>query len=294
MNVNEIIRALAKQNPCVLSRLEGDMRRDADPTRQRRAVLLVAASLAAAWTTSGCLSGPLSEGNAAQPHLERKVFAISCEDGRRYAAKTLKARSYRITGVERSGADTTVEGRNDTDRVTSRLTVTCGADGVTVQPSGSSQWIIDGLRFGFYQIADAGDRVWPPPQGPVVKMELYRGPEAKIEFPTDLEPLGVVAVRVRVLNAGERAMRIDPRRVRATTEAGAPAVPLAGAEAERKLASVDPDIKSKLLKPSKLKQGESVTGFVFFPAGNYTGGALALIDDQTGEADDYDVNFASS
>ena len=270
------------------------MRRNADPTGQPRTVFLVASSLAAALASSGCLSGPLSEGNAAQPHLERKVFNISCEDGRRYAAKTLKARSYRITGVDRSGSDTTVEGRNDTDKVTSRVTVTCGTDGVTVTPSGSNQWVVDGLRFGFYQIADVGDRVWPPSTGPVVKMELYRGPEAKIEFPSELEPLGLVAVRVRVVNAGERALRIDPRRVRAVTEAGAPAAALPSADAERKLAGIDPDIKSKLLKATKLKQGESVTGFVFFPAGNYTGGALALIDDQTGEADDYDVNFAGS
>jgi hypothetical protein len=253
-----------------------------------------AAAVLAAVASSGCLTGPLSEGNAAQPHLERKVFNISCEDGRRYGAKTLKARNYRITSVERSGSDTTIEGRNDTDRVTSRLTVTCGAGGVTVSPSGSSQWIIDGLRFGFYQIADMGDRVWPPPTGPVVKMVLYRGPEAKIEFPTELEPLGVVAVWVRVLNAGERTLSVDPQRLRAIGEGGQPVLPLAPADAERRLSAADPDIKSKLLRPTKLKHGESVTGFVFFPVGAYTGGSLALIDDQTGEADDYDVNFEAS
>ena len=71
------------------------MRRNADPTGRPRTVFLVASSLAAALASSGCLSGPLSEGNAAQPHLERKVFNISCEDGRRYAAKTLKV-GFRI------------------------------------------------------------------------------------------------------------------------------------------------------------------------------------------------------
>ena len=39
---------------------------------------------------------------------------------------------------------------------------------------------------------------------------------------------------------------------------------------------------------------ERLVYFVFFPVGAYTGGSLALIDDQTGEADDYDVNFAIS
>jgi hypothetical protein len=129
--------------------------------------------------------------------------------------------------------------------------VTCGADGVTVSPSGSGQWVNDGLRFGFYQIADRGDRVWPPPKGPVVKMVLYRGQEAKIEFPTELEPLGVVAVWVRVLNAGERTLSVDPQRLRAIGEGGQPVLPMAPADAERRLSAADPDIKSKL-RPMKL------------------------------------------
>jgi hypothetical protein len=255
--------------------------------------LSAAAGLAAA-AASGCLTGPLSEGNAARPQLESKVFNISCEDGRRYAAKALKARSYRITSVERSGSDTTIEGRNDAERVTSSLTVTCGANGVTVSPSGGGRWVTDGLRFGFYQIADMGDRIWPPPTGPIVKMVLYQGPEAKIEFPTELEPLGVIGVWVSVLNAGERTLTVDPGRLRAVGETGRPVPPISQAEAERKLSAADPDIKSKLLKPTKLSHGQGATGFVFFPTGAYTGGSLALIDDQTGEADDYDVNFEAS
>jgi len=258
----------------------------------RVAAMLLA--LGSAVAAGGCLSGPLSEGNAAKPNLDTKVYPISCEDGRRYAAKTFKARNYRITSVERSGNETTVSARNDAENVSARLTVTCGGDGVTVRPSGGGQWTMDGLRFGFYQVADAGDRIWPPPKGPVVKMELYRGPESLIEFPSDLDSIGVVAVRVRVINAGERTMRIDPRRVHATGDGGAEASPLAPADAERKLAGIDPEAKSKLLQPTKLKQGESIVGFVFFPPGDYTGGSLALIDDQTGEADDYDVSFASS
>lgn len=253
-----------------------------------------AAGLAAALLSGGCLSGPLAGGNAAQPNLASKVFAISCDDARRYAAKTLKARSYRITDVTRSGAQTTVTGRNETDKATSGLTVTCQGDGVTVQTQGHSQWVRDGLRFGFYQIAETADRVWPPPTGPVVTMDLFQGPEAKIEFPAELEPLGVVAVRVEVLNAGERTLRIDPLRVQAVSESGSKAPPLPGADAARRLAGSDPGVDAKLLRPAKLHRGESVVGFVFFPAGAYSGGSLALIDDQTGEADDYDVAFTGS
>ena len=122
------------------------MRRNADPTGRPRTVFLVASSLAAALASSGCLSGPLSEGNAAQPHLERKVFNISCDDGRRYAAKALKARSYRITGVERNGNDTVVEGRNDAEKLSSRLTVTCAGDGVTPPPVTTCSFVPRVLR----------------------------------------------------------------------------------------------------------------------------------------------------
>jgi hypothetical protein len=269
------------------------MRRNADRAPGLRVAAMTLA-LGSPLIVAGCLSGPLSPGNAANPKLDEKVYPISCEEGRRYAAKTFKARNYRITSVGRSGDETTVDARNDTEKVTARLTVTCGAAGVMVRPSGAGQWTTDGLRFGFYQVAEAGDRIWPPPKGPVVKMELYRGPESIIEFPSDLDSVGVVAVRVRIINAGERTMRIDPRRVHATSDGGAQASALAAADAQRRLAGIDPDIESKLLQPIKLKQGETTIGFVFFPTGDYTGGSLALIDDQTGEADDYDVSFASS
>jgi hypothetical protein len=259
-------------------------RRDALPSALFSAVLALAGG--------GCMTGPLSPGNAAQPHLELKVYPISCEDGRRYAAKTLKNRGYRITKVSRDGATTVVDGENKAERFSSTVSVTCGAGGVTMTPYGSTMWVVDGLRFSYHQIAETGDKVWPLPTGPVVKMEFYAGEEAKIEFPTAIEPLGVVAVRVQVLNAGDRTLRVDPRHMKVVTETGAVSGSIA--DGEKKLAGSDPDIKSKVLKTAKLKKGESVTGFVFFPVGTYTGGSIALIDDQTGEADDFDVTFGSS
>jgi hypothetical protein len=283
--------ALAKPNTSVLSGASPMMRRNTDLKRAERALggaLLVAAAL-----SGGCLTGPLSEGNAANPHLEAKVYPIKCDDGRRYAAKTLKARNYRITDVSRSGAETVVSGRNDSDRVSSSITVDCQGDGVMVRPQGGSQWVVDGLRFGYYQIVQSAEQIWPPPTGPVVQMDLFRGPEAKIEFPTEIEPLGVVAVRVKILNAGERTLTVDPRRVRAVNESGAQALPIVGADAERKLGGADPEINTKLLKATTLRHGESTVGFVFFPVASYSGGSLALVDEKTGEADDYDVNFAT-
>jgi hypothetical protein len=263
-----------------------------DTKRARGRASLGAAAVCVAVLSSGCLAGPLSEGNAAHPHLDTKVYPISCEQGRRYAAETLKARNYRITGVSREGSQTVVSG--ETEKVSSSITVECQAGGVTAHASGGGRWVTDGLRFGFYQLAEAGDRIWPPPTGPVVKMDLWKGPEAKIEFPVELEPLGLIAVQVLVINAGDRVLRIDPRRIHVEGENGAPVAPLSAAEAERKLGGVDPELKSKLLQPTQLKPGDKTVGFVFFPTGAYTSGSLALIDQKTGEADDYAVNFPGS
>jgi hypothetical protein len=79
----------------------------------------------------------------------------------------------------------------------------------------------------------------------------------------------------------------------ATTASGTQARPLAPADAQKKLGASDPEIAKKLLNPTKLKKGESVVGFVFFPVGAYEGASIALIDDTTSEADDYDVHFAA-
>lgn len=223
--------------------------------------------------------------------LAEKAFAIPCDDALRDAAKALKTRGYRITGVDRDGGGGTVEG--DKSGQVSRIRVQCGAGGVTVQPSGGGTWIEQGLRFSFNQIVEFGDKPWPPPTGPQVTLDLIQGPEMRLEFPQDLASAGVVPVRVRVLNGGERVVRVDPTRVRAHAGAGDVA-PIAGTEVQKRLASIDGTIAAKLLRPARLRHGESDAGFVFFPAGSYRGATLMLIDDKTGEADEFEVSFGDA
>lgn len=248
--------------------------------------------LAAPAFGSACgVDGPLAPGNAANPQLKEKVFPVSCDDGRRFAARTLKARNFQITDVERTPSGGTVSGVNKSERFTAKITVECLADGVRMKPSAGNAWVEQGLRFGFHQMIDFEGKTFPPPTYPVVKLDLISGPEGKLEFPESLESSGLVAVRVDVLNAGQRVLRIDPRQVHAVSASGGKTPPVPATEVERRLAS-DPDLKSKLLRNVKLKPGEKAVGFVFFPAAAYQGAGLALIDDKTNEADDFDVMFA--
>lgn len=273
------------------------LRDDCSKLRIRRTFPRAVLSLlcAAAALQAGCAvpGSPLAQGNAANPQLETKVYDVSCDEGLRLAAKAFKSRSYRITAVDRTANGGVVHGHHEQDGVDAQLDIACVAGGVTATPSGGGAWVTQGLRFGFYQVYSFRNQMYPPPTQPVVRVDLYRGPEAKIEFPQEIEPAGVVAVRVEVLNAGDRAIRIDPMRVHARTASGSTAMPLPVSEAQKRL-SFDPKIGEKVLKPTKLNPKDKVVGFVFFPVADYTGATLFLIDDKTGEADEFDVSFTAT
>jgi hypothetical protein len=225
----------------------------------------------------------------ATPEPQSKVYAISCDDAHRYAARALKTRGYRITTIERGPGGGVVAGTNK-DNSSQRLAITCAGQGATVAAAGGGHWADQGLWFTFNQVVDVGDRIWPPPTGPIVNLELIQGVEAKLEFPQELEPLGMVAVRVNVFNGGARAIRFDPRRIRGRMGSGAGAVPLADDAVKSKLAA-DPAIAGKILQPAKLQKGQGAKGFVFLPAAQYKSAVLFLVDDQTGEADEFETSF---
>lgn len=247
-------------------------------------VVLLALACAACGPSVAGLAG------TSTPEPAKKTFAIGCDDAHRYAARSLKERGYRLTSIDRGAGGGTLDGKKESGDH-QRISLTCGGGGVNVATSGGGAWADQGLWFTFNQIVEFGDRVWPPPTSPVVKVESISGIEAKLEFPGELEPLGMVALRVRVFNGGTRAIRIDPRRIKARTDGKGGAIPLGEAGVKERLGAVDPAIDSKLLKRVTLKQGEEVRGFVFFPVAQYTSAVVMVIDDQTGEADEFEVFF---
>jgi len=239
---------------------------------------------------AACGAGPRGPANMATPEPEKKLYNLPCDDAYRFAATSLKTNGYRITAVDRSPAGGRVHGvRKSGEEQEFRLT--CGADGVRVATGGGGQWSDQAMWFSFNQVAEFGDRIWPPPKGPVVKVQTITGPEAKLYFPGELEPLGLTAVRVRIVNGGSRAFRIEPRRTVARGDAGG-GTPALSTEGVKQRLGADPGIDAKLLQPAKLAQGEEMTGFIFFPAGTYKSIALKMIDEPTGEADEFEVFLA--
>jgi hypothetical protein len=245
-------------------------------------------SIALAGAAASSCVGPAAQ-STPQGAVQLQSYNIPCDDAHRYAARSLKLRGYRITDVERGASGGSVAGRKESGE-TASIRVTCGGGGVTVNPSGGL-WQDQGMRFTFNQLVEFGDKVWPPPTSPQVRMELISGPESKLEFPQEIEQVGMVAVKVVVFNGGARTVRVDPRRIRARTGSGAGAAALGESGVKERLGSADPAIGERLLRPAKLKKGDEARGFVFFPAGSYTSAVLVMVDDQTNEADEFEVSL---
>jgi hypothetical protein len=244
-------------------------------------------ALLAVLALGGCVPRSMQGPTTATPAPERKLYSIPCADAHRYAATALKTNQYRIIEVERGPAGGFVKGKRPGGE-SMTIRIACGPDGVAVSPTGGGQWADQGMWFSFNQVVEFGERIWPPPKGPIVKAEAVRGPEAKLYFPREVEPLGLSAVRIRIVNGGSRRLRFEPRRTVAFAEGGGRAGALSADGVKQRLGS-DPEVEAQLLKPVELAQGEEARGFVFFPAGDYRRIVLQLVDDLTNEPDEFEV-----
>jgi hypothetical protein len=231
----------------------------------------------------------VESGGTRQPSLAKKPYPVDCDTAHRYAARALKARQYSITEVNRSAAGGVVVGVKDGQ--TTEMTVTCSGEGSFVEASGGGSWIEQGLQFSFHQVVEKGDGFWPPPKSPRVKVDKIEGPESKLWFSREIGSSGLTAVRVRILNGGKRALRLDPGRITAVGSGGGGARALSEADVKARLGS-DATIERQILRAVTLEPGGETVGFVFFPAAPYTGANVQLVDVPTGEADGYDVSFA--
>jgi hypothetical protein len=69
-----------------------------------------------------------------------------------------------------------------------------------------------------------------------------------------------------------------------------PAIP--GDRARGQLAA-DPEIGTKLFAAVLLRKGDVAKGFVFYPRGEYQSMTITVVDEETGEGDEFDFEFTS-
>lgn len=223
------------------------------------------------------------------PLAER--YDVPCRTAFRYAAKAMETRHYRITAVDMGGSGGTVSGASD-DVGEIQLRLDCNSEGVQAEASGSGDiWRNRGLMMSFRAIVREGDRIWPPPKGPRVFVEQIRGPESKIYFPQKIDSAGMTALQVRIVNGSDRGLVIVPSRIRATRKGGGRLTAIDPEEVVKRFGGTDPDIGRKVIDRTTLGPGEELRGYFFFPAADYERATIVLVDEPTGEADEYSVSL---
>ncbi|MEA2624030.1 MAG: hypothetical protein QOD06_75 [Candidatus Binatota bacterium] len=256
---------------------------------------LLALVIGAFGCVAGCVADVLQPSEAPIAH---EVYPIACTDAFRYAARALKTNGYKLTDAGRGPTGGFVAGEKGSTAsregaTSSRLDVQCTGGGVSVTPSGGGKWADDGLRFSFHQIAQQGDKIWPPPTALRVNAELIKGPEATVEFSVNPSSAGLSAVRVTIINGGDRHVRIDPAKMLAHGAGGSGnTAPIAADRARSQLAG-DPEIGTKVIAPALLRKGDAAKGFVFYPGGDYRSMTITIVDEETGEGDEFDFEFPS-
>ena len=235
---------------------------------------------------SSCAS-PLADYSG---YVAPRPYAVDCGAAWQYAATALKTNGFTIVEVRREPAGGVVVGKRDGESMS--MALSCEADGVHVTPSGPTPFARNGLIIAFERVS-ASESVVRPAQGIEVRAELIAGPETAIYFSRGLDP-SVVAARFRIANGGPRPMGLSAERIRMEASSGATATPLGSNEIERRLPGAATEILPRLLRSALLRTGDRADGFLIFPSGHFDGAIVTLIDEETGEAEEFETSFSAA
>ncbi len=119
-------------------------------------------------------------------------------------------------------------------------------------------------------------------KGLIVKMTKLNSVESRIELGADLPASGVLPIKVMITNNSPRPYGFDASQVFAMSAGGgrvAPAAPPATS-------------KGKALQGElTIAPGQTVTGFLYYPNGNYTSARTTVVDKENDEGEGVSVQF---
>jgi|GEM_PF-1347323 len=119
-------------------------------------------------------------------------------------------------------------------------------------------------------------------KGLTVKMTKLNGVESRIELGADLPASGVLPVKVVITNNSPRSYGFDANQVFAMSAGGgrvAPSAPPAAGQGKA--------LKGELT----IAPGQTVTGYLFYPNGNYTSARTTVVDKENDEGEGVSVPF---
>jgi hypothetical protein len=224
---------------------------------------------------------------------------LGCERATRVAYRTMVELGYTVTdvvpaGPHRVGAITGSRVRRDGSTETSRVKITCGAEGAVLEPVEDALFpdyeFSRAFRYSFTTLVQRPDVEEPRAErGLEVLVQVLDPHLALLDLGGVATAGGAVPVRLTIRNNSDRTVTLDPARVDLVPAAGPAAAPLSGPALAAALApgGAGDRLRAELLGPVRVAAHTTVIGFLVYPPGAYREARIAIEDVETGETEGF-------
>jgi len=257
---------------------------------QQRFVALV---LFLAVVLAGCSSRPPLRKRTGETRIP------TCEEANRLAYRAVTSVGYTVAAVQvaKPGQPGHIEARKE-DGKSGKVILTClDEQRATAEPdrTGEPVRVLMGaadkpgsFAHVFTQTYNIllSSRTLADESGPAggVSLVLTRlgGFESQIELGTDLPKSGILPIKVTLTNHSPRPYGLTAEKILLSSSGGGQVAPIAPPATGQGTA-----LRGDIV----LQPGQNLTGYLFYPAGQYTSARTTLIDKENNEAEGFSVQF---
>lgn len=235
-----------------------------------------------------------------QPPRKRTIDipTLSCEEANRLAYRTVTVLGYtpaslQIAAPGRPGYILAQkEGAKD-----GKVTITCNDNGAVVEPEKTALAVpslvgpaerpgefpqIFAQTFNILRTSQQVVEARGPEKGLNLTLTPLNSFESQIELGADLPAGGILPIKVVIANNTSRPYGLDTSKIFLQPASGGRVAPIAPPAAGQ----------SKVLQGEMtLQPGQTVSGYLFYPAGQYTSARTTLVDKETDEGEGFSIQF---
>jgi hypothetical protein len=235
-----------------------------------------------------------------QPPRKRtiEVPTLSCQEANQLAYRAVTTLGFSIVSFQAAspGQPGHILARKES-RPDGRVSITCSDSGAIVEPEKAGLPIpslignaehpnefpqvftqsFNVLRMNQDYAAQKG-----PEKGLILTMTRLNSFESQIELGADLPAGGVLPIRVVINNNTPRPYGLDAAKVYLLSDGGGRVAP-----SPAPAAGQGKTLQGELT----IQPGQTLTGYLFYPAGSYASARTTLIDKETDEGEGFSVQF---
>jgi len=226
------------------------------------------------------------------------VPTLSCEEANRLAYRTVTVLGYTPASfkVATPGQPGHILAQKEGAKE-GRVTITCTESGAVVEPEKTGLAVpslvgpaerpgefpqIFRQTFNILRSSQEIAAARGPEKGLNLTVTPLNSFESQIELGTDLLASGVLPVKISVSNNTSRPYGLDASKVFLQPAGGGRVAPIAPPAA---------GLGKALQGEMTLHPGQTVNGYLFYPAGQYTSARTTLVDKETEEGEGFSVQF---